>query len=485
MNSLRQCHVRAGLAIPDRKSSGRPASARSNDASSGPGSEDPLSDELPSPLAWPRVYYLDVDYLAAAKAAQQCSAFFTSLLYVEHWCEQQFGELTLGAPDFSDEDQVPLHEQLLLNVYAKINEPDGIYGVARTHKAASQLRLYEHEGSWGKALGAYDDLLRGDVSGGGSGAEGGLQGEALGSLQADIFRQGGGERLGARRKEGSREQQALVLQKGLMRSLQQMGCLTVLDTYWQGLSAQKRGAVVDPELVELQYENAWRMGQWDLGSLAPGEAPGYNAMLHGAFKALGEGNREAFQGGLTSARQGLVRGIAHSSAESTQSVNPAIVRLQILEGMEEAWELKWPGSAQLSGEEAAAGMARPTDEQMEGLEEHWQERLKQVSRYCHIPGRVCCWKTSNIFSIRAWCHLSGQTAVGFSESESILADKDLSHACLSLDERFPSRLSGTSQFLNTLLAPFDLLSHFCTHRAPLRIHPTASVCPTWTVCACL
>ncbi|GAQ86367.1 Protein kinase ATM/Tel1 [Klebsormidium nitens] len=378
LNSLRQCHVRAGLAIPDRKASGRPASARSNDASSGPGSEDPLSDDLPSPLAWPRVYYFDVDYLAAAKAAQQCSAFFTSLLYVEHWCEQQFGELTLGAPDFSDEDQVPLHEQLLLNVYAKVNEPDGIYGVARTHKAASQLRLYEHEGSWGKALGAYDDLLRSDVGWGGSGAGGGLRGQALGSLQADIFSQGGGEGFGARRKEGSREQQALVLQKGLMRSLQQMGCLTVLDTYWQGLSAQKRGAVVDPELVELQYENAWRMGQWDLGSLAPGESPGYNAMLHGAFKALGEGNREAFQGGLTSARQGLVRGIAHTSAESTQSVNPAIVRLQILEGMEEAWELKWPGSGQTTGVEAAAGLARPTDEQMEGLEEGWQERLKQV-----------------------------------------------------------------------------------------------------------
>jgi ataxia telangiectasia mutated family protein len=378
MNSLRHCHVLAGQASRTKKTSGRPGSARSNTEASGPSSEDPLNDYDPSPLSWPRVYYLDVDYLAASKAAQHCSAFFTSLLYVEHWCKHEFGALTLGAPDFSDEDQVPLHEQLLLNVYAKINEPDGIYGVARTHKAASQLCLYEHEGSWAKALGGYDDLLRSDFGGFAGGAKTGLQGEALGSLQADIFSQGAAG--GLRKKEAPREQQALVLQKGLMRSLQQMGCLNVLDTYWQGLSSQKGGAAVYLELVELQYENAWRMGQWDLGSLpsGAGEALGYNAMLHGAFKALLEGNVESFQGGLTSARQGLVRGIAHTSAESTQSVNPAIVRLQILESLEEAWELKWPGLDPFGRGAAAAAMARPTDEQMEALEERWQGRLKQV-----------------------------------------------------------------------------------------------------------
>lgn len=39
-------------------------------------------------------------------------------------------------------------EHLLLDVYGQINEPDGIYAVARSHHMASQLRLLQHEGTW-------------------------------------------------------------------------------------------------------------------------------------------------------------------------------------------------------------------------------------------------------------------------------------------------------------------------------------------------
>ncbi len=43
-----------------------------------------------------QVYWLDVDYLAAAAAALRCGACFTALLYLEHWCEAAHGRLTLG-----------------------------------------------------------------------------------------------------------------------------------------------------------------------------------------------------------------------------------------------------------------------------------------------------------------------------------------------------------------------------------------------------
>ena len=37
---------------------------------------------------------------------QRCGAVFTSVLYVEQWCEEQFGRPTLGAIDFRDADTV-------------------------------------------------------------------------------------------------------------------------------------------------------------------------------------------------------------------------------------------------------------------------------------------------------------------------------------------------------------------------------------------
>lgn len=55
-------------------------------------------------------------------------------------------------------------DQLLLDIYSQIQEPDGIYAAARSQKAASQLHLFEHEGSWDKALVGYDLLQLGEGS---------------------------------------------------------------------------------------------------------------------------------------------------------------------------------------------------------------------------------------------------------------------------------------------------------------------------------
>ncbi len=39
---------------------------------------------------------------------QCCGAYFTTVLYMENWCEETFGRLTLGEPDFSINDAVCL-----------------------------------------------------------------------------------------------------------------------------------------------------------------------------------------------------------------------------------------------------------------------------------------------------------------------------------------------------------------------------------------
>ena len=37
--------------------------------------------------AWENNFWLDVDYLQVAKAAQNCGAYFTTLLYTEIWSD--------------------------------------------------------------------------------------------------------------------------------------------------------------------------------------------------------------------------------------------------------------------------------------------------------------------------------------------------------------------------------------------------------------
>lgn len=131
----------------------------------------PLPLLHPSPVL-PQVYWVDVDYLQLAAAAAQCGAHFTALLYIEAWQEEQHGWLApldtaaasaaaaaaevaagpggngsgsgAGAPNGSTKGstgqrQVAAVERLLLDTYSQINEPDGIYAVARSHSMLSQV----------------------------------------------------------------------------------------------------------------------------------------------------------------------------------------------------------------------------------------------------------------------------------------------------------------------------------------------------------
>lgn len=104
LDHLRNLHLNAvlGMDLEQRRKStsgvggsstqGR-SSTRSGRGGHGNGSN--------SPVAWSKQYWLDVDYLLVAAAALKCSAYFTALLYVEHWVEEQYGRLQLGdrSPD--------------------------------------------------------------------------------------------------------------------------------------------------------------------------------------------------------------------------------------------------------------------------------------------------------------------------------------------------------------------------------------------------
>jgi len=102
---------------------------------------------------WDHEFWADFNFLEIAKAAQRCSAYLTSLLYVELWCEREFGQCQLpenvdsynfesvahlpsqSAPESKAKAaNISLCQQLLLEIYSNINEPDGIYGLQRNHR---------------------------------------------------------------------------------------------------------------------------------------------------------------------------------------------------------------------------------------------------------------------------------------------------------------------------------------------------------------
>ncbi|KAK1280443.1 Serine/threonine-protein kinase ATM [Acorus gramineus] len=235
-------------------------------------------------ILWTKVYWLCIDYLVVAKAAIRCGLYFTAVLFVEHWCEEHFNGLTLGESDFSLHEVLPAHIELLVAAITRINEPDSIYGIIQSHKLTSQIKMYEHEGDWGKVLEYYDLLIR---------------------MMPDKPSGNCSERtrpVSILMEEKDMEQWKSC--KGLMRALQNTGCTHILDVYCRGLVNQKGHFQSDSEFTELQYEAAWRAGNWDF-SLLPLESNyiqtrqitkriHFNESVHSCLRALQEGDPNEF-----------------------------------------------------------------------------------------------------------------------------------------------------------------------------------------------
>lgn len=114
----------------------------------------------------------------------------------------------------------------------------------------SQVITFEHEGNWGKALEYYDLQVQSGVL---------LQKDSS-SRSLSLGQAGPTKSSFALEADGIRQGRAY---KGLIRSLQQIGCTHVLDMYCHGLTSSKEELRHDREFAELQYESAWRAGNWD------------------------------------------------------------------------------------------------------------------------------------------------------------------------------------------------------------------------------
>ncbi|XP_057952318.1 serine/threonine-protein kinase ATM [Malania oleifera] len=338
--------------------------------------------------SWEKVYWLSIDYLVVAKSAISCGSYFTSVMYVEHWCEKHFNSLKLGTPDFSHLETIPQHIEILLSAITQINEPDSLYGIIQSHKLSSQITTFEHEGNWSKALEYYDLQVRSEAAEQIDGYSRNISLEC--SQPATHPSLSKSEDVKRRRKP----------YKGLIRSLQQIGCTHVLDLYCQGLTSREGHFQHDLEFTELQYETAWRTGNWDFSTLCIGgnfpsssehiKSDHFNENLHCCLRSLQEGDFNEFNARLKDSKQELVMSVHRASEESTEYIYSTIVKLQIFHHLGMAWDLRWVAppcenlKSFLETQKVITEPIIPTIDQLSWLNVDWRRILRRTQLHMNL-----------------------------------------------------------------------------------------------------
>ncbi|KAL4634029.1 hypothetical protein ACB092_04G167700 [Castanea dentata] len=394
LNELRLCHVMERSSLPSKREcskSVKPSSYSSKSRSTTVKARDLVTTSSAVEMAtslWDKVYWLCIDYLRVAKSAVICGSYFTSMMYVEYWCEEHFNSLILGSPDFSHNEMLPLHVEILVSAVTQINEPDSLYGIIQSHKLISQIITFEHEGNWSKALEYYDLQVRSDAS-----------------LQMD----GSSRYLSLEETQPTNHLSVSKLEdemthrkpyKGLIRSLQQIGCMHVLDLYCQGLTSRKGQFQHDLEFSELQYEAAWRAGNWDFSLLDVGanspsssrhiRSDHFNENLHGCLRALQEGDFDEFHRKLKDSKQELVLSVSRASEESTEYIYSTIIKLQIFYHLGMSWDLRWTTSSCerikffLEKQKVFSEPVIPTTNQLSWLNTDWKSILERSQLHMNL-----------------------------------------------------------------------------------------------------
>uniref|UniRef100_A0A803L8L9 non-specific serine/threonine protein kinase n=1 Tax=Chenopodium quinoa TaxID=63459 RepID=A0A803L8L9_CHEQI len=384
LNELRLCHVmeRASTGSISNKQENSKASRSSS--AQGAKSRASMKAQGSSTASWHKVYWLNVDYLTVAKSAILCGSYFTAMLYVEHWCEDHFKNLTLGKPDFSHVETLPKHIELLLSALTWINEPDGLYGIIQSHKLTSQILTFEHEGNWSKALKYYDLQVRLES------LENYPKYSTDESCRATSCVSLSEAELGVKRRKPY---------KGVIKSLQQIGCAHTLDLYCQGLASCRGEFQHDLEFVELQYEAAWRSGNWDFSMFNIGDtsiasnqftrSDRFNQNLHSCLRALQEGDSREYFKELKDSKQELALSLYHASEESTEYIYSTIVKLQILDHLGMTWDLRWRPmcNSTSSWQDKCNVLSEPTFpvlDELSSLNAQWKYIVKQTQLHMNL-----------------------------------------------------------------------------------------------------
>ncbi|XP_028656011.1 serine-protein kinase ATM [Erpetoichthys calabaricus] len=260
-------------------------------------------------------FWLELNYFEVAIAAQSCAADFTALLYSEIYVDkirsdyedsqrnaskvsrrilfeessQSFTITSLS--EKSREETGKSLQDLLIEVYRRIGEPDSLYGCGggKMLHPSTRISTYEHEAMWGKALVSYD-------------------------LHTSL--------------------PSVTRQAGIIQALQNFGLCNTLLTYLKGLEYENTDW--GTELQEIRFQAAWRNMQWDYTPSARDEtvAPGYHESLHSALQSLQHKEISAFHDNLKYARVHEVETLCKESLESVCFLYPTLCNLQQISELE-------------------------------------------------------------------------------------------------------------------------------------------------------
>ncbi|KAK5868357.1 hypothetical protein PBY51_009383 [Eleginops maclovinus] len=265
-------------------------------------------------------FWLELNYLEVAKAAQSCSAHFTALLYTEIYVdkikanmddsrrtksrssrrinfEENSQSFTISSlTEKSMEDTNISLQELLIEVYRSIGEPDSLYGCGGETLTSplTRIRTYEHEAMWGKALTSYD----------------------LHSTLPEVTRQ-----------------------VGIVEGLQHFGLSGILATYMRGLESE--GVEWGAELRELRFQAAWRNTQWDCELTERSEKSklGFHESVFCSLQALRDKEFSIFDETMKQARGAEVEELCRGSLEAVSSLYPALRNLQSIRELESVKQL--------------------------------------------------------------------------------------------------------------------------------------------------
>ncbi|XP_071112563.1 serine-protein kinase ATM-like [Haliotis cracherodii] len=255
---------------------------------------------------WDDNFWLQLNYLEVAKAALYCSAPFTAILYAEIWsdsCSEDDKDSSSGSrsqrlsqPVSQDQRLDTLSsiissssaqlnvQELLLEAYQIVGDPDGVYGcgAGRLADSTSRIKTYLHENRLEKAVVTFDIGMK------------------MGQPTEDM---------------------------GLLKTLQSFGADYLLELCLTGKVGETG---LSPALQEVQYEAAWRAGQWNLDVPARvGAETGFHQKLYCAMDALKDDQLKLAQASIHSARQSTLQ-VIDTHLESCRSVYPVLSRLHSL-----------------------------------------------------------------------------------------------------------------------------------------------------------
>ncbi|XP_050425429.1 serine-protein kinase ATM isoform X2 [Adelges cooleyi] len=225
---------------------------------------------------------LDVNYLYVAQAAQFCSAYFTSILYLEIWCETENISIDRWTMSFNPVDVITeklpkdgLLLQVILNeAYTNIGDCDAIEGCGSAHLLTlpSRTHYYQLLGKWDRVMESCDLQLC-----------------------------------------------SRTVNQDYLSALTNSG----LQNIAHSLTVQSDSP---------KYECCWQLGNWNLPDRGDSS---FEALHYHAMQCIYQKNQQGVIPLINKARLAVVESLACASLESTATIYVPLVKLKMLEDLED------------------------------------------------------------------------------------------------------------------------------------------------------